>query len=426
MNTAVILFKGGNPYIQNKQLKQVLKEEREQRGILCENYDELEELMTILNENKIPNVIILHENKNLDNFISIIDNEYGQLFEKIEVIVDYSKERFNMTDQPYYRAHLLEADNRGTGTHKMGGADNINTARSRGHTTDSKQVGSAERGQITQVILYPNNPLVKDVFGQLPTGMDSRTTAIANIVTLDYINDGFWSINAFEHSKFIGSLKDSQKLFTHSVGARSYNGLVGLFPSLQKVYGPPTLIQKIGVPQQNTDITINNTYNKIPDRSAATAALKFGLSILKELQTVKIDKEKVSEFLKEDKSKKSAKISFLQKTLAEIQFVEEKVKPNKDFAADTNIIDNALKRLGVYKDLEDLSRMADEGGLGIAKTLAGAAIDTVKQVKDKYSKKDDSEDKEEIDENLSKLVSCSNWNNYYNAFQKEEGFSGET
>ena len=85
-HTALITFSGGNEYTKEKQIRQILKEENEDYGLLCEDYDELDQLVPVLRENNIKKLIILHEDKNIDRFEKAAHLEFDHLFEKIEVL----------------------------------------------------------------------------------------------------------------------------------------------------------------------------------------------------------------------------------------------------------------------------------------------------------------------------------------------------
>ena len=85
-NTALITFVGGDAYTKEKHIRQILREENEDYGIICEDYDELDMIIPVLREQNIKNLIILHEDYNLDRFERAAHAEYDHLFEKVEVL----------------------------------------------------------------------------------------------------------------------------------------------------------------------------------------------------------------------------------------------------------------------------------------------------------------------------------------------------
>ena len=365
MKTAVICFEGGNDYIKKRQISKILREENERFGISCKNYDELDKIIPVLKEKGVNKLIILHEDKNIDRFERAAHIEFNQLFEKVEIGIDYSKEK-----------RLYEADKK---------------------YFDQGTVETVENKLALKIAIFPinapvlgANSLVSSVTSicnsiSLPTS----NVELINVSTLDCASTGFWSSGAVNLCYLLQngkSLKDAKYAF-----ARTFNGLNRVSLQTNKreirvVYGPPALLDSFGVPANkrgmSSKIIFNDeTFTKtLQDNSIK--AYKTGLDILNAKNT-KIDKERFKTW----QQKQPKKLLFLNKALEDILYTSSLKNNDVVEKNGKSFIDNSLNKLGFYNDVATFSQMGKEAGLDLLITGASLLLDAAKDKDEKIQSK---------------------------------------
>lgn len=355
MNTAVICFKGGNSYTREKQLRRVLFEEQEPTAIECTDYDELEQLIPVLYEAGVSNIVLMHEDYNIDRFESVVLSEYEHLFERIEVIPDFSKER------------LFE---------------DITTFEQSDSTTQNQRsglatVGEKNVGQST-LLIYPLNPLVKGskalisrVHDECESLINDKQNSVlfTNVSSLTPDKDGCWNLNA----SFASSLLGGKAFSVKPAFCRTIGGALSMYPNISEVLGPAYL--QNAFMSNSPDPKIN--YRPFEDYKIASAgvqAFQIGKKIFGEQTKVTIDNKKVEEWMD---PKRSNRLAFLVKALGEIQWSVQNY--NRDFyAVDGDSFSNeVLKQLGFYKDLETFSKNMRQAGMALVMDAASLIADKV-------------------------------------------------
>ena len=395
MNTAIICFSGGNEYLKQKQIANVLREEREQYGIRCKNYDELDRLIPVLREMKVKKLVLLHEDHNIDRFERAAHAEYNHLFE-VEIGIDFSKEE----------RRLYEAGGGGTVTTGEG-------------VQQGQQGGTAQRGdqkeQATTLWIFPINPLVMGAVSQiggvnLPT---DESIVVANISSIKCESDGFWGMSAIENSSLIKGGKIGGKKYAF---ARSWGGIQRLFPSVTTIQGPPNLLKSIGCPNgtvMNPQTRQNVTYKHVPPEvnfdpgQNALNAFNIGAKIVADQKSTKVDDSKVQQWTQDPYAHKTG---FLIKCLADIQWAVQNKGKDEATADGKSFVDQALQQFGFYEDIATMSKNLQNGGMALL-------VDAAKLIADKVGEKKDKKDSK-----TAPLISHKEWENFANCFDKETDY----
>lgn len=393
MNTAVICFKGGNSYTREKQLRRVLFEEQERAAIECADYDELEKLIPVLYEAGVSNIVLMHEDYNIDRFESVILSEYEHLFERIEVISDFSKER------------LFE---------------DYTTSEQSGSTTQNQRSGLATAGEKnvgqSTLLIYPLNPLVKGskaLISQVHDRCESlirdgqNSVLFTNVSSLTPDKDGCWNLNA----SFASSLLGGKAFSVKPAFCRTIGGALSMYPSINKVLGPAYLQNAF---MSNNPNPAGITYQPFDDYKIASSgvqAFQIGKKIFGEQAKVTIDNKKVEEWMD---PKRSNRLAFLVKALGEIQWSVQNY--NRDFyAVDGGSFSNeVLKQLGFYKDLETFSKNMRQGGMALV-------MDAASLIADKVAKSNKNKDGSK----MMPIVSHPNFDQFASLFETDDNAYSE-
>jgi hypothetical protein len=346
MNTALISFIGGNNYTKEKQIRQILREENEQWGISCKDYDELEVLMPILHENKIKKVIILHEDKNLDRAEAVIKQEFNHLFEKIEVL-------------PEGFIRLYEADG---GTAAQPGGAVAAATQGGAIRVQGNQLQQAQQNNenaFSSIIVYGPNPLLK---GTKDLGIkDTNGTLIISILSLQCSQTGLWNFSAPVNA----SIKKMTEIKNFAYG-RTIEGVLGAFglnannltvQQIQVFTGKNTQPQWLTHDQKITSLLQMN--NETFDQQAAMASYKIGTEILS--GKAKPDQNKIADW----EEKRLPLMGFLIKQLGDIQHsmtIGDKDEANKD---GHSLVNSVLEKFGVYKDVATAAKNLRTGGASL-------------------------------------------------------------
>lgn len=376
MNTAIICFNNGNEYIKIKQISRILNEENEERGILCEDYDDLEFILPKLYEANIKNIIILHGSENLDRFEQLIHNEYDHMFEFIEICEDSSYE------------HLYEADQQ---------TQAAQTAQSGGIA----KVG-VDPNDRTIAIMFPLNPLVQN--SKSFSNIANKIFQIAendDIVLFDYSSlscdkDGAWGMSSILNSSL---MKGFKKCSEQTAFVRTAGGLIRIYPGIQHIIMPQYLISSFTGGQnqilnQNKKVTFNDSavMNSIGNLQLpnfnpvqlGTQAFAIGSKIMSEQKSVKINDSKVKEW---QDQKRINRAGFLVKCLSDIAWAAQNKGKNEATKDGKSFANQVLKQFGFYDDLAAINKNAREGGLGLVADAVALVADKLSQKKEKQQSK---------------------------------------
>ena len=344
MKTGIIVRTDGvNERLIEKQLKNICDgdyEIEEVSGPLIESVDESIER---LREQGCDELIVLYESREVDVFEAALVNEYGHLFEKVEVI-----------PEGWYRT-LREA----TPTPAPAAAPSA--------------VGAAQDQTQTAALIgyvFPMSPptesSLKATNFRAPTA-ETPTTFI-NYVTQDMMSNRAFSIDA------------AQLYFKHFVGGKK-------MPLCEKaiVVNQGTLLQQLGIKNvygnnnPTTPLALTNGTLSLDAASAGMvgsssdnaklfqALLKIGGDLKN--KKVKPDEKRIDEYLK--KVENSGKIAYVNSLIASAQAA---LKHNPRQNGDPNkIVKELMDTFGVTADLQRVAKEMNEGGAGLA-VAAGSFI----------------------------------------------------
>jgi hypothetical protein len=370
MKTALICFDGGNEYTKDKQIRHILKEENEQFGINCKDYDELDSLIPILKEHNITKLIILHEDKNLDRFEVAVNQEYNHLFEKIEVL-------------PEGFIRLQEIQGPITGAAQAGGAGTDarqgSSVRVVGQNLNTKQQNPGT-ATFSKIVIFGPNPILAGT-SDLITAEDD--VLIVSLLSLKCAQTGLWNFSA----PSIGVHKKMREIKEFAYG-RTIEGILGAF-NIQPANAPNIVSYLGNVP--NNFLTNDATLaGKITigggnyDQSSAVAAYKIGVEILN--GKAKPDVKKCEEWEQE----RIGLLGFLIKMLGDIKHsltVGDQEEANKD---GHSVVNQVLETLGAYKDIATAAKNLRTGGLGLLVDAAEIVSKNLSKQKERKEKKSDS------------------------------------
>ena len=371
MKTAIISFSGGNSYIKDRQIGQILKEDDVVYLHECKDYDELDLVAPILREFNIQKIVVLHEEYNIDRFEQAARIEYGRLFEKIEVIPDFSKLREN-----------------------EGAAASTNTEEK------PKKV-------IQHVVIVPFNAPVKGTFEASPqfeniissNGLDYRTnTLLASLVLKqgDSSFEGFWNRNPLYIAGFLGGNHGEAPNSMISGGAELENILQQKEAvNLQNVtlHIPGRLKDKLNLKYITKTVPLQNMDT---DAGICNEALALGKQIIDDVmplinekdlkkieEKIKIDDNKVSEWKGTDKMK------MVTALLEDVQTFYA-IKPGEHVPAEKNNGKGDwrkafLQNIGAADDAKSIANSLENMGVPVSFFAAvGKAVgDAAKDLKNK-------------------------------------------
>jgi len=490
MNTAVICFPGGNDFIKQKQIKQILKEENERKAILCEDYDQLDEVVQILREDGIKNLVIIHEED--ENFRNSVMEEYDTLFEKIEVVNDFSKDKHSLKDVPYYRAHLLEANwgdtsmaedaegwnedgtpinqiekirqdidsvgGVGVGTALITQVKNqilpmqqmtqeqkldliirgvFDLAVKNGYFNqdDKDKYVKKDNNSITKIIILPVNPPIvgtNAILPQIKSKIDSFVDENTRVIVCTNKEDGAWCSKVVECITLLsngeglgqqikdfdlnpeGEEIDSKYPMVRSVLATARDIKISKSLKLKGLYESrdPTKYQDFGIDTEK--------YTTIGLKS-----MKLYSEMLKDKGSLSLDfdKEKLQqaqEWL--GKEENSKQIGFFKMIFDDIEtFLRGDGSDRPKGNNGKSVLDNALNKLGVYKDIASAKQQANLAGAGLLWSAAGVVKDAVKKG---LEKNDEKKRKKFIEQykGILPFITHDNWEEFAACFDKGSEF----
>jgi hypothetical protein len=368
MNTALISFEGGLDYLKEKQIRSILREEKEPWGISCKDYDELDALIPILKEHQIKNLVILHEDRNLDRFEIAFKQEYGNLFEKIEIL-------------PEGFIRLKEAIPSGQ-AQQAGAAQNAIRGSSVGATGQRlQQIQNGEQqANFKTISIYGPNPLLA---GTQDLGIkDTDDNLIISLLSLQCAKTGLWNFSAPVNAV----IKKFPAIKNFATG-RTIEGVLRLF-NIQPQAAPNIIVYAGQVPTQalTNDATLAGKITQFQgkaDTQKAVAAYKIGTEIIQ--GKAKPDSKKCEEW----ETNRLPLLGFLIKQLGDIQHsmtVGEQDESNKD---GHSLVNNVLETFSVYKDLATAAKNIRTGGGALLLDAAKVISKELSQKKERKEKKSD-------------------------------------